>query len=160
MVKKLIKKMTSKERKVLATLGILILGLSSLGTAAWVLGYEGSSATGFIVQSEGVSYGDNFGVDSISTTSQGFNKTENITISNGNGEYNLTADIQINNVDVPGDLCNNSGDAFVIVEYNGRIINDGDNLTIRSGDSVIDVTTKLVPQACPQQINTTVSLIA
>ena len=142
-------KMSKKQKSLAVVLLLSIICLSSFGVASWYLGYD-SSITGFIIQSEAVTFGDDFGMTEINTNSAGASKLENLTIDNPDGAVNLTLTIVEDIIDV-ADLCDNEGDVTFEIEYLGQPVADGEVITIVSGESGFGVTTTAIQSSCPQE---------
>ena len=138
-------------------LGLVVLSIGG-GLAIWFLSYE-SSITGFAVSSEvPLTFSSDFGFENVNTTDSGFEKTENIILKNADGNVNMTIDIISNVTDVDDECTDYQNDSSVVVEYDGVEINDGDLITVGSGWTSVNVTTTVKRFACPQDIETSITL--
>ena len=151
--------MSRNEKRFAVMLLSMIVVLSTFGAAAWYLGYDPITPTGFVVSSSGAVYGDNFGITAIDSTDVNQTKTEAITINNGNGPYDLTASFDTTVLDSDeADGCIINDDTSATASFEGMNVYDGKVITIPSGVSELSVTTTILPHACPLEISSTVSL--
>ena len=144
-------------KKTLFVFGGLLLFIG-LATAAWSLGYL-SDPTGIIISSTAVQFYDGFSISEVDTTNDSVISTEELIISNPDGVYSLTAEINTTIIDYENDNCNATGDSNVSVSFENEVITDGEVITIPSGNSTLVVTTQAIHHACPSEISTIVTLV-
>ena len=138
-------------------LGIVLLSGGVLAT--WYLGYA-SGITGLSIAStsEGVVFSDDFTISNIDTTTNDFVKSELIYINNSNGELDYEITIVEIVTDVTNDTCDPSGDVSYDIDYEGISLSDGDEFTLVTGSSVLNVSLTAKQFSCPQDYELEVNL--
>ncbi|GAG10082.1 unnamed protein product, partial [marine sediment metagenome] len=141
-----------KMRKIF--LGVLVVGfMISLASAGYVFYYEGI-ITGQITGGEDpMSITLEWEDFSLDTENSSNNITEQLILSNDNGDTTLITDLNITKI-LLDPLCENyESDCEVILTLeNGTEIIDGKHFDFYSGNNTFELITSCVKRSCPQNI--------
>jgi hypothetical protein len=142
-----------KKKFILLFSAVLLLG-SVL--AVWLIDFRGT--TGFSISgSKDITFTDNMSVSYVNISGVELQKTEFIWIENSGSDKVFTLKMDTISQDVL-DECNISEkDYNVSLFYNSEMIT-GDEITLLSGSSIIEVQTTLDKYACPQEVSTDIHL--
>lgn len=154
-----------KKNKIIAAL-LCIVALGAFGSAAWILGYGPTNATGFVVNSsQTLTYSDSFTMSDNDGMGEKI-KVDFLSIENtADAPVDMSIEILTDVVDTDeNDSCDISGDVEVRAYYTNSEdadmnLTNGDMITIpASGYASVNVETITVDKACPQTAETTVYL--
>ena len=157
-VNKIMKKKISKK------LMIVMIGLFMVSGvfALWVL-QNFNGITGYTIRSdEPITFTTDFTTDAIiDTTNSNQTVTETVTFHNANGEKEYLIYYNKTFVDNSTDTCDPaSSDSIIEVVYNNNTISySGENVSIPSGDTVLEVSLTALKHSCPSYLSAEIDLI-
>ena len=140
---------------------VFVVAIGGVGYAAWALFLQ-AEFTGLVVSDEGaLFFQTTFSDFVLNTSNSSDNITQEILVSNNNGIYNFSLDINITKVDAYSlDDCEDwINDCNITYSYENELIEHGDNIVIAPGISTIKARIDCVKNSCPQNLSSSIKLI-
>lgn len=131
----------------------------SLAFAAWVLLAE-SGFTGHVTSTSGtpIYFSVDFDDVNLNTTLSAESANTSAVVTNSDGTQSMSLSIQENVTDIDDSCVDYENDCSLTYSFNGQTVEDGETVTVYSGNSNFEAELSCVQLSCPQDVTVAVSL--